>query len=172
MEEKICEKKLLMKRQEQERWIRLVVMLLVLVGLVSVFIWAQGTLPDALRSLPGRAPLIVTATATQNAVSEKDEISRSIHPVENKPLPERSSDLPPVDVSMPYMLQMGTPKYLPAFAHPDKGCAWIGFGGQVFDELGAARDGLVVFSYGYGGWSAGQHLRNYCATKCVRPRRV
>lgn len=35
-----------------------------------------------------------------------------------------------------FSLQEGNPLYLPNFAHPDAGCAWLGVAGQVFDAKG------------------------------------
>lgn len=53
----------------------------------------------------------------------------------------------PADM-MPFMLQMGSPRYGPAFTHPKEGCAWVGIGGQVFDKNGVPGEGLVVFVTG------------------------
>lgn len=43
-----------------------------------------------------------------------------------------------------FALQIGSPKYIPAFAHTDQGCQWIGLAGQVFDANGAGASGIAV----------------------------
>ncbi len=45
---------------------------------------------------------------------------------------------------MPYKIQMGSPKYLPAFAHAEQGCQWMGIAGQVFDKGENGIPKLVV----------------------------
>ena len=146
-------KRLRARRRVWERWIwpaafLLVAAGLVTAGLVSAYFWLRGNQPVWLQTVTGEGRLIVTATATLNPVPEKDGAPLTLQPEENWPLPDRFSEPPPHNEAMPFTLQFGSPKYLPAFAHADKGCAWIGFGGQVFDETGASLDGLVVFLSG------------------------
>jgi len=43
-----------------------------------------------------------------------------------------------------YKIQVGTPVYLPNFAHPEFGCNWLGVAGQVFDEAGLPQAGMIV----------------------------
>lgn len=43
-----------------------------------------------------------------------------------------------------FFLQPGTPAAIPNFLEPDKGCAWAGVGGQVFDRSGAPVTGMMV----------------------------
>jgi len=49
---------------------------------------------------------------------------------------------------MPYSIQLGSPKYLPAFSHTEQACQWLGVAGQVFDESGAGVQGLAVLLTG------------------------
>lgn len=133
------------RKQSLERWVWPAALLLaavVLVIITGLWLWrcrAYGQNP-----LTGAPVLIVTATATQAAHQGNGEIIQPMHPQENWPLPGSSSNTEPLDFSRPYAPQLGSPKYLPAFAHEEKGCGWFGVGGQVFDETGAPRDGLIV----------------------------
>ncbi len=43
-----------------------------------------------------------------------------------------------------FILQEGTPFYLPAFSHPDSGCDWLGVAGQVFLPEGVEAIGLMI----------------------------
>jgi hypothetical protein len=43
-----------------------------------------------------------------------------------------------------YVLQSGTPAWLPNLYAPEAGCNWLGIGGQVFDNEGQAKPTLVV----------------------------
>ena len=43
-----------------------------------------------------------------------------------------------------YVIQEGTPFYLPAFSHPDAGCDWLGVAGQVFMPEGIEAIGLHI----------------------------
>lgn len=53
----------------------------------------------------------------------------------------------PTPVTQPqYILQPGTPVYLPNFNQPEAGCDWIGVAGQVFDADGGEVLGLVIHS--------------------------
>jgi hypothetical protein len=146
-------KKLLTRRQEEMRWIRLAVLLLITIGLVLACIWIWRNLAEGQSPFQSGAAHISTATAT--AVLEfAPEQDQTPFPLQGEDrgnqqrLPSEPAEPLPLDGSMPYMLQMGTPIYLPAFSHADKGCQWIGFGGQVFDAQGAGKDGLVVFLTG------------------------
>ena len=49
----------------------------------------------------------------------------------------------------PFVLQTGSPTYLPAFTHPEAGCAWVGVAGQVFDEQQQPLEGVVILVKGY-----------------------
>lgn len=43
-----------------------------------------------------------------------------------------------------YIIQSETPVWLPNFAHPDRGCNWMGVAGQVFDRDTNPRTSLVI----------------------------
>lgn len=48
----------------------------------------------------------------------------------------------------PYRIQIGSPRYLPAFTHLDQGCRWLGLAGQVFDARGDSLADVAVFASG------------------------
>jgi hypothetical protein len=48
----------------------------------------------------------------------------------------------------PFAVQIGSPKYIPAFAHGGKNCKWMGIAGQVFDQNGNGLPGLAVLVTG------------------------
>lgn len=43
-----------------------------------------------------------------------------------------------------YMIQSGTPVWLPNFVHPEQGCNWLGIAGQVFDRNMTPNTNLVM----------------------------
>lgn len=45
-----------------------------------------------------------------------------------------------------FILQAGSPFYLPNFTHPEAGCEWMGIAGQVFDLDGTEIQGLILRS--------------------------
>jgi hypothetical protein len=53
-----------------------------------------------------------------------------------------------------FTLQQGSPKALPNIYHPDRGCDWMGVGGQAVDLNGAPYIGLIVQ---LGGSLGGRH---------------
>jgi hypothetical protein len=80
---------------------------------------------------PSRTPIESEAPiATKTVRSEVDRI-------ENQP-----EQLPP------YVIQPGSPVVASNFVSPDKGCNFLGVGGQVFDLDGEAVKGLVVDAHG------------------------
>lgn len=59
--------------------------------------------------------------------------------------------LPPTEVPSPtptpqpfYPVRVDPPSYLPNFTHAEKGCKWIGVGGQIFDLDGQPVQGWTV----------------------------
>lgn len=54
----------------------------------------------------------------------------------------------PTPAPLPYSIQPETPVYLQNFAHPDKGCNWMGVAGQVFDKSGKPINQMVVIVSG------------------------
>lgn len=63
------------------------------------------------------------------------EVTATQVPVSPTPLP-----------SVEFVLQPGTPIYLPNFNQPDAGCDWMGVAGQVFDRSGNEIQGLQILS--------------------------
>ena len=43
-----------------------------------------------------------------------------------------------------YVLQSGSPRWLPNFSHPDMGCNFLGVAGQVFDPQGTPEKMLII----------------------------
>lgn len=67
--------------------------------------------------------------------------------------PTASQPAPPHTATQPapaptlvyeYILQPGSPSYLPNVFQPDLGCSWMGVGGQIFDRKGEPIQGLIV----------------------------
>lgn len=46
--------------------------------------------------------------------------------------PTRTATFTPTATPLPYKLQSGSPAYIQNFAHPEKGCNWLGVSGFVF----------------------------------------
>ncbi len=55
------------------------------------------------------------------------------------PLQENSSPN-----AMTYIVQQGTPAWLPNYSHPDAGCSWLGIAGQAFDLNSKPVKNLIV----------------------------
>lgn len=62
--------------------------------------------------------------------------------------PTLTPSMTPEEVNYPYVVQEGSPVYMPNFAHPDAGCNWLGVAGQVFDAEGLGVENLVVVAGG------------------------
>lgn len=52
--------------------------------------------------------------------------------------------LTPTAGKYPFVMQEGSPAYVGNLFHPEKGCAWMGVGGQALDRRGSPVIGLVV----------------------------
>jgi hypothetical protein len=70
-----------------------------------------------------------------NLIYDKPTSSPAIPP------PELNNE---VDETGFYLVQDGTPAYIPNFVRPDYGCDWTGIAGQVFDLEGIPKVNLVV----------------------------
>jgi hypothetical protein len=75
------------------------------------------------------------------------------YPIEGSPtLSATYETLPPTienptPIAQPeFIMQAGSPFYLPNFNHPEAGCEWMGFAGQVFDLDGTEIQGLTIRS--------------------------
>jgi hypothetical protein len=94
---------------------------------------ADPTVPPATETLPAYpietspAPLPTSTATTEETQTPLDE---TLSPTEQ---PE-------------FILQPGSPFYLPNFNHPEAGCSWLGIAGQVFDLDGTEIQGLVIRS--------------------------
>lgn len=52
------------------------------------------------------------------------------------------------EIQAQYMVQSGTPAFLPNFIKPESGCNWTGVAGQVFDENSEPVWGDLVWIFG------------------------
>ena len=73
------------------------------------------------------SPIAVTHTPTLTEIVTATSTST--------PIPEATSTatFTPSPIPVIYYLQEGSPAYISNFAHPEKGCNWLGVAGQVFD---------------------------------------
>lgn len=97
----------------------------------------------------------ITPTETQVATTTK---TFAPYPVDTTQTSQPTAAIPeqtatqqqpgnPTAVALPqYILQPGTPAYLPNFNQPQAGCDWMGVAGQVFDANGIEVLGLVIHS--------------------------
>jgi len=63
-------------------------------------------------------------------------------------LPTETSTPQFTTTPFPFILQLGTPAYIENFAHPFKGCDWLGIAGQIFDWDGTPLMNKVVMVTG------------------------
>jgi len=63
-------------------------------------------------------------------------------------LPAETSTPQFTTTPFPFVLQSDTPAYIKNFAHPSKGCDWLGIAGQVFDEDGKPLLNKIVMVTG------------------------
>ncbi len=50
----------------------------------------------------------------------------------------------PSPTPFPYQIQENSPVYISNFAHPEKGCHWLGVAGHIFDQAGKPIEKLVI----------------------------
>lgn len=73
------------------------------------------------------------------------EVSPTLSITHEEELPPSTEN--PTPITQPeFILQAGSPFYLPNFNHPEAGCEWMGFAGQVFDLDGTEIQGLTIQS--------------------------
>jgi hypothetical protein len=90
--------------------------------------------------------LVVTETPTPTVeITETPTLTLEIT---ETPTPTYTPTIPVVS-DKPYQMQIGSPAYLPNFAHPAEGNNWLGVAGQVFDKSGLPVKYLVVVIEGY-----------------------
>lgn len=106
---------------------------------------------------PNSTPMVVTEelaqsytpnmiTWTDTPISQKTSTSMPFNTATSRPTESYTATLipSPSPIRMLYVLQTGTPAYIPNFAHPEFGCDWTGVAGQIFDRDGAPVLNLVV----------------------------
>jgi len=96
-----------------------------------------------------QTPTLIAATATpspEEPVVTDEPDSGEDHP---EPTPTRLPAQTPTPTATPapvytYLLQAGSPSYVPNIFRQELGCNWLGVGGQVFDTEGQPVTGLIV----------------------------
>lgn len=83
--------------------------------------------------LPSTTPVVITATA---------EILPTGTPTLQAP--SQTPTMVPTTANISYQVMPNSPFYLQNYAHPDKGCQWMGVAGQVINSLGVPQCDLVV----------------------------
>ncbi len=96
---------------------------------------------------PPSVPPVHTPTNTPQTVRTLPPLVTPTQPQSPEaPTPEPTSEpaAPAPSPTPAFVLQAGSPAYLPAFTHPEAGCAWVGIAGQVFDSSGMPVENTVV----------------------------
>jgi hypothetical protein len=106
--------------------------------------------PAAVTTEASPVPQITAPTLEPSAINEPTPQSTATRP----PLPATGVPTPVANESQalvqtvaagkPYVLQPGSPTWLPNFTHPEAGCNWMGIAGQVFDADNNPVTSLVV----------------------------
>lgn len=106
-----------------------------------------GSLTPTIIAIPNPTDLILTPTRTGKKLPTPVETSQTI-PIPGDVLMTATAASPvPVPAStsiLMFAVQPGTPIALSGFPYPDKGCNWMGVGGQVFALNGQPVKNLVV----------------------------
>ncbi|BAJ64949.1 hypothetical protein [Anaerolinea thermophila] len=96
---------------------------------------------------PTNPPPQIAPTATPQVVRTLPPLITPTQPQSPEAATPESSPAPSAPAPSPtpaFVLQAGSPAYLPAFTHPEAGCAWVGIAGQVFNSAGLPQDNIVV----------------------------
>lgn len=99
------------------------------------------------QTAPTNPPPQIAPTATPQVVRTLPPLITPTQPQSPEATTPESSPAPSAPVPSPtpaFVLQAGSPAYLPAFTHPEAGCAWVGIAGQVFNSAGLPQDNIVV----------------------------
>ena len=104
---------------------------------------------------PTATELPPTATFTPESSATPTETATGVPGATSTPTPPQAitatatRTFTPTAATMPYALQPNSPVYTQNFVHSDKGCNWMGVGGQVFNRTGNPVVGLVVVVEGF-----------------------
>lgn len=101
-----------------------------------------------------RVALPPTWTPTPESTSTATPLPPPATPTSAEQSGDVQGELNPVE-GMPFVLQEGSPNYIPNIYHPDSGCNWLGVAGQVislseaplrdvFVQLGGSLDGQTL----------------------------
>lgn len=89
--------------------------------------------------LPSPSPSPVPLpTSTQMVVGVTRAVATPVQ------LPEEPAAAPPSQSTSKFVVQPGTPRWLPNFSRPELGCNYLGIAGQIFDRDGLPAKMLVV----------------------------
>jgi hypothetical protein len=112
---------------------------------VSFNPWKPIALPPVATTLPGSdptattVPIIVGGGEEETPVVVDEPTATDVVPEDDTP-----TDIPPSS-GMPYILQSGSPIFLPSVIYqPDLACNFLGIGGQAFDFSGTPVVGYAV----------------------------
>lgn len=97
--------------------------------------------PEVHRTTPtGPASLSTQPTATPLPAT----LPPTPPPPTATPVPPTPTPLPPTATPFPFEVQLGAPRSMPAFNHPEPACGWAGIAGQVFDSQGNPLTNVLV----------------------------
>ena len=97
---------------------------------------------------------IINETIEIPTVAATDSVPPAITPEEVGPETTPTATEVVVEVRSAFVLQEGTPVYMPNFNYLDKGCNWQGVAGQVFGEDNVPVSYLIVKVFGT--WNSGE----------------
>ena len=93
----------------------------------------------------GTPEIAITKTLVPYPVGTT-QTSQPTSAVPEKTATQQNPEIPTLITQFQFILQPGTPAYLPNFNHPNTDCDWMGVAGQVFDANGVEVLGLVIHS--------------------------
>ncbi|HEY5571569.1 MAG TPA: hypothetical protein VIK64_01025 [Anaerolineales bacterium] len=116
-------------------------------GLIQQIVAVETDTPQVILPTRTPAPTILASSppspvplATNTAVIAPPTIALAT-PVR---LPADPVGAAPSQSSRKYVVQPGSPRWLPNFSHPELGCNYLGIAGQIFDRDGLPAKMLVV----------------------------
>jgi hypothetical protein len=110
-----------------------------------------ASIPASSTPIDDRTPLPETAEPLEQMETKITMLTATLIVTDTSiptELPAETSTPQFTATSFPFILQSGTPAYIENFAHPSKGCDWLGIAGQVFDEDGKPLLNKIVMVTG------------------------
>jgi hypothetical protein len=108
------------------------------------FISAIMPTPTFLENQVNEGPAAVNSVTPNNEATQAISVTLTANPKPENTAAPSSAFLPTSTPILPLFLQKGSPAYIQNFVHTDKGCAWLGIAGQVFDSNNQPVNNLVV----------------------------